>query len=99
MFVLFPFLTQHFFDNVVLNFSHFTTCTEVLTKQDFHGVSFFLLELYNLNFCHFFVPNGPPFLTRTEVLTTPELGWLEHDGVVGGAKHVGGLTSQVLMLE
>ena len=37
----FFFLTQHFFDNVVLNFSHFTTCTEVLTKQDFHGVSFF----------------------------------------------------------
>ena len=41
VFVLFVFLTQHFFDNVVLNFSHFTTCTEVLTKQDFHGVSFF----------------------------------------------------------
>ena len=36
----------------------------------------FLLEFYNLNFCHFFISNGLPFLTCTEVLTTPELGWL-----------------------
>jgi len=39
------FLNSTFFDNDVLNFSHFTTCTEVLTKQDFHGVSFFAWTL------------------------------------------------------
>ena len=33
----FPFLTQHFFDNIVLNFSHFATCRGQPRSQGRHG--------------------------------------------------------------